>query len=92
MKKEMLDIFKRYLQEEERSSATQEKYLYEVMQFFVWLGDEEVTKEIIVKWKQYLIQKGYKPSTIIRPVPRCDWAVRLQSQTSEAAAPLVSRG
>lgn len=64
MKKEMLDIFKRYLQEEERSSATQEKYLYEVIQFFVWLGDEEVTKEIIVKWKQYLIQKGYKPSTI----------------------------
>ena len=56
--------FKRYLMEEERSAATQEKYLREVTQFFVWLNGAPVSNPAAAGWKAHLLQQGYAPATV----------------------------
>ena len=56
--------FKAYLQDEERSAATVEKYLCEVTQFFAYLGGSEVTKAAVAEWKEQLLHDGYEPSTV----------------------------
>ena len=57
-------LFRRHLQEEERSPATIEKYLREVRQFSRWMAHAPVTKEAVLQWKENLIRQGYQPSTI----------------------------
>ena len=57
-------LFRRHLQEEERSPATIEKYLREVRQFSRWMAHAPVTKEAVLQWKEHLIRQGYQPSTI----------------------------
>ena len=57
-------LFRRQLQEEERSPATIEKYLREVRQFARWMAHAPVTKEAVLQWKEHLIRQGYQPSTI----------------------------
>ena len=57
-------LFRRQLQEEERSPATIEKYLREVRQFSRWMAHAPVTKEAVLQWKEHLIRQGYQPSTI----------------------------
>ena len=56
--------FREHLCREERSAATQEKYLREVTQFSAWLGDAEVTRTEVARWKEYLLEQGYSPSTV----------------------------
>ena len=46
--------FVAYLQEEERSAATVEKYRREVVRFSAWLEHREVTKEAAVAYKSRL--------------------------------------
>lgn len=57
-------LFRRQLQEEERSPATIEKYLREVRQFSRWMAHAPITKEAVLQWKEHLIRQGYQPSTI----------------------------
>lgn len=64
MTTEQLHSFRKYLQEEERSEATVEKYLCEVRQFFARLSGAEVTKTAVAEWKEHLLSKGYEPSTV----------------------------
>ena len=64
MTTEQLHSFRNYLQEEERSEATAEKYLCEVRQFFAWLSGAEVTKTAVAEWKEHLLHNGYEPSTV----------------------------
>ena len=59
-----LASFRAYLQDEERSEATVEKYLCEVTQFAAWLNDTEVTKSAVAEWKEHLLTSGYEPSTV----------------------------
>lgn len=59
-----LASFRAYLQDEERSKATVEKYLCEVRQFFAWLNGTEVTKAVVAEWKEHLLHEGYEPSTV----------------------------
>ena len=57
-----LDIirdFGQYLVREEKSTATQEKYLRDVRAFAVFLGEGAVTKEAAVAWKHDLVTSGY---------------------------------
>ena len=64
MTTEQLHSFRAYLQDEERSEATVEKYLCEVTQFAAWLNNTEVTKSAVAEWKEHLLSEGYEPSTV----------------------------
>lgn len=72
--KESLIQFHRFLQQEERSTGTIEKYMRDVKNFAAWIKEQssmssgfsccEVTKDIVIRWKQYLLQSGRAPSTV----------------------------
>ncbi len=53
-----------YLFREEKSAATQEKYLRDVKLFRVYAGAGEITKELTVAWKKHLIGQGYAVRSI----------------------------
>lgn len=60
---EKLCLFRNYLLEEERSAATIEKYGRDVLAFLSWLSDcEEISKEVVVGYKQAIIGK-YKTTS-----------------------------
>lgn len=59
-----LSAFAGYLKEEERSSATIEKYLRDVGQFLAWLGKRNVTKVTVAAWKEHLVASGYDAGTV----------------------------
>ena len=63
MTQEQLSDYKDYLIEEEKSSATLEKYLRDVKAFFVWTSKREVTKSIILQYKEYLTE-NYAPASV----------------------------
>lgn len=58
IKREMLEVFKGRLIEDEKSRATLEKYSRDVGAFFQYVGEgASITKEIAMRYKQYLAQK-----------------------------------
>lgn len=60
---EMLDNYRGYLEDEERSKATVEKYLRDVKAFFVFLGEgRSMTRERVREYKQEL-KENYKISS-----------------------------
>ena len=59
-----LEQFKQHLLEEERSAATVEKYLRDTAAFVVFLAEREATKEIVIAYKQKLIEDGYAVRSI----------------------------
>ena len=59
-----ISSFARSLKEEEKASATIEKYLRTLQELYAWLEGREVTKEIVAQWKAYLLEKGQAPATI----------------------------
>lgn len=71
---ESLIRFQGFLQQEERSAGTIEKYMRDVKNFAAWIEDQssvpsgfsccEVTKDTAIRWKQYLLQSGRAPSTV----------------------------
>ena len=56
--------FRDHLINEEKSTATVEKYLRDVRAFFVFLGEREVTKEVTVAFKVALQEKNYLINSI----------------------------
>lgn len=56
---EAIEAFAKHLRREERSAATQEKYLRDVRAFCAYAGGAEVTKELVVEWKKRLVAQGY---------------------------------
>ncbi len=56
---EEIRAFSRYLCREEKSGATQEKYLRDVRAFCAYASSAEITKELVVAWKKYLVEQGY---------------------------------
>ena len=56
--------FGRFLQEDERSAATVEKYLRELRLFAAFLNDNEVSKASVAQWKERLLADHYNPTTI----------------------------
>lgn len=65
MKIETLNLqsFKDYLIEEEKSSATQEKYMRDVMAFSKWLSGKDVDKRAVLMYKEYLTE-NYAPASV----------------------------
>ena len=56
---DQIQKFANYLSREEKSDATQEKYLRDVQAFCLYIGNQEITKELVVAWKKQLIENGY---------------------------------
>lgn len=61
---EQIKKFATYLFQEEKSNATQEKYLRDVQAFCVYTADKEITKELVAAWKRQLIESGYAVRSI----------------------------
>lgn len=53
-----------YLQIEEKSGATIEKYLRDVRAFACWLDGREISKELTSEWKAHLVAQGYASTTV----------------------------
>lgn len=47
--------FQAYLVREEKSAATVEKYLRDTREFLAFAGEKEVTKELVMAWKESLV-------------------------------------
>ena len=59
-----IQSFHQYLVREEKSTATVEKYLRDARAFVVYVGDEVVTKEVVMAYKKYLQMKAYAVRSI----------------------------
>ena len=56
--------FAQFLTEEEKSTATVEKYLRDVRAFFVFTNNNIVTKELVLSYKKHLISENYAVRSI----------------------------
>lgn len=56
--------FRRYLNAEEKSENTINKYERDVKEFYKWIGAKEVTKDVLINYKEYLKKSKFKVSTI----------------------------
>ena len=61
---EMLQKLEQVLQYEERSEATEEKYLRDVCQFKSWLGLRPLNRENVTAWKNALLAEGYSAGSV----------------------------
>ena len=61
---DQIQDFSDYLVREERSNATCEKYIRDVHSFLMFVGSNQVTKELVVAWKKELVEKGYAVRSI----------------------------
>lgn len=59
-----LEMYETWLRTEEKSKATIDKYLRDIMCFYKFVGDDIVTKTKVLQYKQYLIEQQYAPSSI----------------------------
>lgn len=62
--KDGIQRFSEYLCAEEKSTATQEKYLRDVRGFAYFANGCPVTKELVVAWKKRLVEQGYAVRSI----------------------------
>ena len=60
---QIIEDYQEYLCAEEKSKGTIEKYLRDIRSFAAWLPEREVTKELTVRWKEWLLEAGYGPGT-----------------------------
>ncbi len=63
--KELISKFKSYLMEEEKSKATFEKYVRDILTFCRWIGERqaEIEKRDVLMYKEYLIET-YAPTSV----------------------------
>lgn len=54
-----IQSFAEYLCREEKSVATQEKYLRDVQKFWAYAGGREINKEMVIAWKKQLTESSY---------------------------------
>ena len=59
----LIEEFRNYLTEEEKSPATLEKYIRDVTGFFEWLSDCEITKKTVLSYKEHLTEL-YAPASV----------------------------
>ena len=60
---ETIKSFKEYLINEEKANATINKYLHDVSEFQIWLGEQELCKTVVLSYKSYLCEK-YAPASV----------------------------
>lgn len=61
---DIITKFRRYLREEEKSDATIQKYIRDVVAFQSYFGKADITKETVVAFKQQLLNDGYAVRSI----------------------------
>lgn len=61
---DLIDAYHQNLIREEKSMATVEKYLRDVRAFFVFARQEAVTKEQVIAYKKWLVEKQYAVKSI----------------------------
>lgn len=59
----LIDQFKNYLINEEKSQATIEKYIRDIMAFMVWLEGRELEKATVIEYKQKIVNE-YAPKSV----------------------------
>lgn len=69
MKKQILtgkeiENFERFLMREEKSENTIQKYLHDVRAFMMFAGENEITKETVIAYKNKLINENYAVRSI----------------------------
>ena len=74
--------YEQFLRENERSVHTIEKYLRDVRSFLDWKGDQELTKSLMVRWKQALVDAGYQVRSINSMLASIDSYLRFIGQES----------
>ncbi len=60
---DMIKEFKSYLENEEKSKSTVEKYVRDVTVFKVWLGDRNLEKSVVIEYKHFLTET-YAPASV----------------------------
>lgn len=60
---ELIAKFRKELTEEEKSYATIEKYIHDIIVFGEWLGGRKLDKEAVLEYKEYLSQ-NFAPSSV----------------------------
>ena len=60
----IINEFKRYLIDNDKSTYTIDKYIRDVMKFKEYAGDNEIEKETAGEYKNYLIRSGYSVRSI----------------------------
>ena len=61
--KELINKFRQYLIEEEKATATVEKYIRDINVFAAWLGEKTLDKETVLTYKESLT-KNYAPASV----------------------------
>lgn len=64
LSKDQINEFADYLRSEEKSAATQGKYLRDVLAFYRYAVGTEITKETVIAWKKQLVKDGYAVRSI----------------------------
>lgn len=52
-----------YLEEEEKSQATRQQYRRDITHFFAYVGEQNLEKELVIRYKEEL-QGSYQPSSV----------------------------
>ncbi len=60
---DLIEKFENYLINEEKASATLEKYMRDIKAFCVWSGNSEIDKRKVLDYKEYLIGK-FAPASV----------------------------
>ena len=61
---EIIRGFSDFLYCQEKSAATQEKYMRDIRAFSVYSHDAEISKELTIEWKKHLVERGYAIKSI----------------------------
>lgn len=59
-----LTTYVNYLIEQEKNEGTIEKYTKDILEFFKWKKDNEISKTLTIQYKNYLLEKGLEKTTI----------------------------
>lgn len=60
---ELIQKFKEYLIDEEKSAATLDKYIRDITVFMHWSNNQELGKSLVLEYKQEIIEK-YAPASV----------------------------
>ncbi len=60
---DLIENFRNYLIDEEKASATLEKYMRDIKAFYEWIGETEIDKRKVLDYKEYLTCK-FAPASV----------------------------
>ena len=64
LKRRDIERFEELLKEEEKSQATIGKYVRDVEAFREFAGRRELTKELVIEYKNRIVEQGYAPTSV----------------------------